>query len=388
MALWTSIQFFRGNQASGAVSVATEQERDVAIPVEMAFGVLPRAAPVPPGNPTTPQKVALGRLLFFDPILSSSRDVSCATCHDPRTAWADGRETPIGVGGKGTGPDRMLVNGAGLPGVVRNTPTLLNAGFLGMVTGVKDAASTAPMFWDGRVNGLEAQVPIPIGTRGEMCGADCAGGDAALAGAMDRVLGVDEYRRRFREAFGLTSEAPVTAAHLARAIASFERTLTSSRTAFDRYLEGETKAMNEVQQRGLRIFREAGCQQCHGGPMLSDFKRHVVGFPAEGSDGLREVRTPSLRNLRQTAPYMHNGRLRTLREVLVFYDSLSERVSETLDGGVAESGPPLDPLLRALELREEDFPAIEAFLGALSSEDYDRDVPASVPSGLPVLSPK
>lgn len=121
--------------------------------------------------------------------------------------------------------------------------------------------------------------------------------------------------------------------------------------------------------------------------MFSDFKAHVVdvaGASGSGS-GPRAFRTPSLRNLRHTAPYMHDGRLRTLRDVLVFYDDLAEAVSETSDGGVAAGHVPLDPLLARLRLSPEDFPALEAFLDALSTDGFDRTIPASVPSGLPVL---
>ncbi len=144
-------------------------------------------------------------------------------------------------------------------------------------------------------------------------------------------------------------------------------------------------ALNSEQQRGLRIFQDAGCIHCHGGPMLSDFKLHFIGMPDSTVDVQREFRTPTLRNLRHTAPYMHDGSLRTLHDVLVFYDQLAEAVSETLDGGDTTALPRLDPLLKQLNLNPEDFPALEAFLDTLSNNDYNQTVPAQIPSGLPVI---
>ena len=119
--------------------------------------------------------------------------------------------------------------------------------------------------------------------------------------------------------------------------------------------------------------------------MFSDFKLHFIGVADSTSDGRREFRTPTLRNLRHTAPYMHNGSLRTLRDVLIFYDELAEAVRETLDGGDTAGQPSLDPLLKQLNLCAEDFPALEAFLDTLSSDTYDQTRPAKVPSGLPVI---
>jgi len=143
--------------------------------------------------------------------------------------------------------------------------------------------------------------------------------------------------------------------------------------------------LTPVQLQGLHVFQKAGCIQCHGGPMLSDFKLHFIGLPDSTTEGRRSFRTPTLRNLRHTAPYMHNGSLRTVSDVLDFYDRLSEAASETLDGGDRSQEPALDPLLRLIALEPGDSPFIEAFLDALSSDNYDEGIPDSVPSGLPVL---
>ena len=352
-----------------------------AVPPEMRLGVLPLLAPEPKNNPTTAAKVALGRLLFFDPILSSTKEVSCATCHNPRFGWSDGRATPIGVGGSGMGPARTFRGPASLPVLPRNVPTILDVGFNGLVAGAKLDPAAAPMFWDARAQSLEQQVFTPLKSPGEMRGDDCLE-NQAVAEVVSRLRAIGEYRERFHAAFDEAADQAVTAEHLAQAIAAFERSLVTARTAFDRFLEGDASALNVAQQHGLRVFQDAGCIQCHGGPMLSDFKLHFIGVPDSTTDGQREFRTPTLRNLRHTAPYMHNGSLRSLRDVLVFYDELTEAVTETLDGGDTAAQPRLDPLLKQLNLNPEDFPALEAFLDTLSHNDYDQTVPTKVPSGL------
>jgi len=354
------------------------------VPPEMRLSALPLRAPEPKDNPTTDRKVALGRLLFFDPILSSTRDVSCATCHHPRFGWGDGRSTPIGIGGVGIGPTRWFTDPNGPPALDRNAPSLLNVGFNGLVTGTSHDASTAPMFWDSRTASLEQQVVAPIKTRGEMCGENCRE-DEAVAQAVHRVKGIVEYRKAFQEIYGDGVSEVVTPLHLAQVIAAFERSLVTPSSAFDRFIGGDETALSTEARRGLRVFQDAGCIQCHGGPMFSDFKLHFIGVADSTAGGRREFRTPSLRNLRHTAPFMHNGVLRTLRDVLVFYEELAESVSETLDGADSTTMPRLDPLLRHLNVNADDFVALEAFLETLNATDYDVTVPRRVPSGLSVI---
>ena len=350
---------------------------------EMQFAVLPLSAPSPTNNPSTEAKVALGRLLFFDPILSSTKDVSCATCHNPRFGWTDGRAIPIGVGGTGIGPARSFHGPASLPVLPVNVPSILNVGFNGLVTGTKFDPAAAPMFWDSRVHSLEQQVFIPLRSRAEMRSDDCPENEAVTQVVL-RLRAIDEYRERFHATFNEAPDVAVTAEHLAQAIAAFERSLVAPQTAFDRYLAGEKSALSTEEIRGLQVFQEAGCIQCHGGPMLSDFKLHFIGLQDVATHNRRQFRTPSLRNLRRTAPYMRDGSKRTLLDVLVFYDELSEAVTETLDGGDTTLQPPLDPLLKTLNLNPESFPALEAFLDTLSNDDYDQSVPEKVPSGLPL----
>lgn len=297
-------------------------------------------------EPAGLKKIELGRLLFFDPILSATKTVACATCHQPAKGWADGRET-----------------GMGLEPLKRNTLTILNVRF----------NTGEVMFWDNREAGLAAQVRHPIQAKEEMRGDACEERDATGL-AVQRVGAVPEYQRRFREVFG----GKATFERIAGSIAEFERSLVTTDTAFDRFMRGDKNALGKQEQRGLEVFADAGCQRCHGGPMLSDFKLHVVGGPGER----RAIRTPSLRNLRHTAPFMHNGRLRTLDDVLLFYELLMDEVSETLEGGDQSLQPPLDPLLRHLNLHAEDMGDLKVFLESLSAGHYDQSAPSAVPSGL------
>lgn len=366
-----------------AVLLVTDMARaETAVPAEMRLEALPAHAPEPAGNPSSPAKIALGRLLFFDPVLSATQTVACATCHHPEFAWADARPTPLGVGGTGLGPARML-NGTAAAPLMRNVPSLLNVGFNGVVAGVKPDPKTAPMFWDARVQGLEAQALHPIRSHDEMRGDRCEESDA-VAAAVGRVRSIAEYRTLFTAAFPGSRDEALSGGNLAKAIAAFERSLVAGDSPFDRHLRGAGPALTAQQAHGLDIFQTAGCIHCHGGPMFSDFKLHFIGVTDSPPDGRRELRTPTLRNLRHTAPYLHHGAMRTLDEVLVFYEQLSDAVSETLDGGDTTARPALDPLLKHLDLNAEDFPGLKTFLEMLNDDRYNRSVPSKVPSGLPV----
>jgi cytochrome c peroxidase len=353
------------------------------MPSEMRLEPLPRLAPDPPDNPRSAGKVALGRLLFFDPVLSATQSVACATCHHPGFGWADGRATSIGVGGVGLGPDRKLGAQSTHPVLQRNAPAIVNTAFNGLVAGGRLDPVSAPMFWDSRSSGLEAQVSVPIRSLEEMRGDGCPEQEA-VASAVNRVRGIERYRTLFQRAFPGNDEGPVTAAHLMKAVAAFERSLVAADSPFDRFLRGDEKALGEEQRQGLTVFQEAGCIQCHGGPMLSDFKLHFIGVPDATAGGRREFRTPTLRQLRHTAPYMHNGSQRNLEDVLVFYEQVGDAAAEAIDGAGPNEQPPLDPLLKKLNLRPEDFPALTAFLDSLNDGHYDQTVPENVPSGLPV----
>ena len=343
-----------------AVSVAAEES----LP-DTRLAALPRSAALPQD---TPEKVKLGRLLFFDPILSVTREVACATCHHPRFGWADGRATPLGVHATGLGPERKPLEKMEAATLTRNTPSILNAAFNGLRLDQSHEPAKAPMFWDNRVESLEAQVLAPIRSREEMRGDACSEAEA-VPQMIERLKAVPEYRKLFG--------GEITPEKVAEAISAFERTLITPETPFDRFIRGDRSAMSASQQRGMEAFQRAGCALCHNGPMLSDFKRHAIGLSGP------PLRTPTLRNLRHTAPYLHDGSQRTLEEVMLFYDRLMDHAAETLDGGDKATLPPLDPLLSRLDLRPEDHELILDFLDTLSSDDYDRSVPERVPSGLP-----
>jgi cytochrome c peroxidase len=358
------------------------------------LSALPRQAAAPAANPTSPARVDLGRLLFWDPILSGGRDVACATCHHPDFGYTDGRDLPLGINAAGLGPSRASSGGIPVRPVKRNSQTLLNVAFNGVVSGASVDPSAAPMFWDVRVRSLEAQALEPIKAYDEMRG-DVYAETAAVPAVVSRLAANAEYRALFARAFG--GADPVNAVNLGRALASFERTLVAPNAPFDRYLRGEAGAMTPEQLRGMDRFESAGCANCHSGPMFSDFKPHVLGVPdsaqlAEsdsGTDRSYAFRTPSLRNVGLTGPYMHNGVFGSLDDVLDFYRRVSRGRgrgrgfgSRSLNSNVTRDD--LDPLLRQLSMRGRGRREIVAFLSALDDPGFDRAVPSRVPSGLQV----
>jgi cytochrome c peroxidase len=251
------------------------------------------------------------------------------------------------------------------------------------------------MFWDVRVRSLEAQAVEPIKAHDEMRG-DAYPEAGALSEAVARLAANAEYRRLFAAAFG--SADAVTAVNLGRALAAFERTLVAANTPFDRYMRGDTGAMTEEQVRGMERFESAGCVNCHTGPMLSDFTPHVLGVPDNtqlsdsdaGRDNSYAFRTPSLRNVGLTGPYMHNGVFSSLEEVVNFYRRVSRGRGRGRNGfqqrgfNTNVTRGDLDPLLRQLEMRGRGQRYIVAFLRALNDPAFDRSVPPRVPSGLKV----
>jgi cytochrome c peroxidase len=262
--------------------------------------------PVPADNPVTAAKIDQGRQLFFDRRLSRDGSVSCASCHDPTRAFSDGRAVAVGVFGR---------RGR------RNAPALINRGYGRL------------FFWDGRARSLEQQVLMPIADPNEM---DLPVDDAA------RRVGVDPDE-------------------LARALATYVRTRLFGDSPYDRLAEGDVHALSEEAQHGLAIFRGKGnCTACHVGPNFSDEKLHNTGIAWNGvslSDiggGRGDFKTPTLREVARTAPYMHDGSLATLDEVVDFYDR----------GG--RSNPNLDPEIHPLKLTSEDKAALVSFLRALT----------------------
>lgn len=287
----------------------------------------------PADNPLTLEKALLGRRLFFDPILSRDGSVSCASCHLPDHGLASPDAVAIGIGGQ---------RGR------RNSPSLYNV------------AWGQSFFWDGRAASLEEQALEPIVSPLEL-GSDLP----TVVGKLQRHA---EYPQLFAEAFPGEAQ-PLSEKNLARSLASFERTLVRAGSEVDRFHAAEYEALSPAARQGLWIFESRGfCWQCHSGTNFSDEAFHNTGvsFGREGRDlGRFEVtgeerhrfqfKTPSLRGVAETAPYMHDGSLRTLEEVVEFYSQ-----------GGAPGDPGLDPQLRPLHLSEVEKANLVEYLKALS----------------------
>jgi cytochrome c peroxidase len=364
----------------------------------------------------------LGRLLFWDPILSGGQDVACATCHHPDFAYADGRALSLGTGAVGLGPARVDPTGGGVPVVRRNSPTVLNVAYNGLDQRRRgrrgsDArptqaqlldvdATRAPMFWDSRVRSLETQALEPLKAFDEMRG-DAYPEEVAVDSVVARVRAIPEYVTLFESAFG--PRITIGPERIGAAIAAFERSLVAMSSPLDRFRAGDSTALTPQQRRGLEEFDDAGCDRCHEGPMFSDFDHHaegvadhpVVAVPDSGRGRFR-FRTPTLRNVALTAPYMHNGTLATLEDVLRFYDEGRSRNPNVVDrrrrGGEDEddddregNGSRIAQLSgqfrRVDDMSDREMADIIAFLEALSDPGFDRTVPARVPSGLPPAGP-
>ena len=405
--------------------------------------------PISPPPAQDPALVSLGRALMFDKELSGNRDISCATCHDPASHSSDGLSLSIGTGGVGSGAARTL--GTARQFVARNAQDIFNRG---------DPEFTS-MFWDGRVahrsgggfdspagpalpdglsGPLAAQAMIPVFTRLEMRGhpgdrdrfgavnelAEIADDDPAAvwAGLMRRLLHISEYVALFNGAYPAVPTEELGFQHAADAIAAFETAAFSSTgSPFDDYVSGDDGALSPEAKRGaLLFFGSAGCAQCHRGPHLTDQQFHNIGVPQlgpgfgpdqpqdlgraglSGTDRDRYAfRTPPLRNVALTGPWMHDGAYTTLaaavrhyldvREALTAYDDSGLRAE--LRGTYLDDPAMLDAMARTLDpavqttlaLSDTQVRDLVAFLGALTdptASDLRAIAPVSVPSGLPV----
>ncbi|MCA1841714.1 MAG: c-type cytochrome [Actinobacteria bacterium] len=313
---------------------------DAPLTVERALGPVP----VPPGNPQTPQKVELGKILFFDPRLSAGNARACATCHDPAKGWSDG-----------------LARGAN-PRGERNTISLFNIAY-------EDFPA-----WDGFAASLEEH-------NGAALTFDFGDGAQAVPALVHELSAVPEYRGRFGAVFG----GEISYTTIIRALAAFERSVLTFRSPYDRYQAGDRAALTEEQRAGLVLFTgKAGCSACHTAPLFADNRFHALGVPQAGpladDPGRFAVtgdqadrgafRTPTLRNVALTAPYMHDGALATLADVTAFYDA---------GGGTVpgRSGPEIGPL----HLSDRERQALVAFLESLTDTTTDTR-PAPVPAAV------
>jgi len=256
---------------------------------EQVLARLPETAPASKENPITPERAELGRRLFFDVRLSGNNQMSCATCHVPEKGFADG--LPRGKGHEG----RRLP---------RNTPTVLNVGL------------QSRFFWDGRAETLEEQALGPVQSPEEM--------HQDVDELVRELIADPNYPELFQRAFGGT----VQRESIAQALAAYQRTLITRHSPFDRYLSGEKLAISDEAKRGLSLFTgAAGCVRCHNGPTLGDGKFYRIGasFKDKGreavtgrADDRYKFRTPPLREVARTGPYMHDGSRKTLSDVVEF----------------------------------------------------------------------
>ncbi len=302
-----------------------------------------KALPAVADNPITPEKVALGRQLYFEPRLSADNTVSCASCHDPKKGWSNGDATAVGVDGQRGG---------------RGAPTVLNTAYQQF------------QFWDGRAGSLEEQALGPIANPIEM--------NLPIEEAVKRLSAIEGYAKQFQEVFG----EPVNRHNLAKAIAAFERTVLSGNAPYDRFKAGDAGALSEQAQAGMKLFfGKANCSGCHVGPNFTDNGFHNLGVsfhkddPDYGREGISKLRgdrgafkTPTLREIARTAPYMHDGSLKTLEEVVEYY-SQGATPNDYLDEEIFE-----------LKLSDVQKASIVAFLKeGLSSSDYPDIEPPELP---------
>ena len=353
--------------------------------VSTAISALPETVKSPKDNPPSEEKVVLGRLLFFDPILSGNKDVACATCHHPSSGYSEFRDLSIGPNARGFGGKRKFNAQNDIPFVKRNSQTVINTAFNGIDTRDRYDPESAPMFWDERSKSLEKQALEPIKAFEEMRGHGFEETEI-LDEVVQRLRKIPEYQKLFSKAFD--GENAISVENLSKAIATFERTLVTNNSRFDQYMRGDEDAILLSEKDGFELFKSVGCVNCHNGPMFSDYKIHILGVPdnnklLEIDKGVKDsfaFRTPSLRNLRFTAPYMHNGSLKNLRQVLEFYEDIA---------GGKERNPSVsklqyDPFVRELKLSVKEMSLIISFLNTLNDDSFDKTIPEAVPSGLPV----
>ena len=352
------------------------------------------------GNTDNTSVAELGQMLFWDPVLSGEKDVACATCHHPDFGYSDGRDLPIGVGGAGLGPDRRDVTNDDIGLVPRNSPTIINTAFNGMDEDGDYDPDLAPMFWDNRTLSLENQALGPLQSFEEMRG-HAFDESVALDSIIARLGSTQQYQDMFSSAFG--NNNAITSQNIGIAIAAFERTIIATNSAFDQFNAGNQNAMSQQQIRGMNRFNQIGCNDCHSGPMFSDFELHVLGVPDNnqldfsdsGANGTYAFRTPTLRNLDETGPYFHNGVGRNLQQTIQFYITARNAANNNGGGNGGNGGngglninPNVNPGDIDRDVRDlrnfnnGDVQDIIAFIQALDDPDFDRTIPGSVPSGL------
>lgn len=309
------------------------------------IGVLP-AVPYPDYNPYSKEKEALGKILFFDPRLSLSGQIACASCHNPELGWTDNLTRSFGH-------DRQTGK--------RNSMTILNSAY----------AKT--LFWDGRASSLEDQAQFPIGDPLEM--------NEKLTIAVDKIAKIKGYNALFTNAFG---DKKVNLQRIQYAIATFERSINSPKSKFDNFISGKSEAFTDAQVKGLHLFRtKAQCINCHNTPYFSDNQFHNDGqtlFGTKNEDfgrynvtkdvkDIGKFRTPTLREVANTKPWMHHGHFPSLLDVVELYNGGNPSPIQKKYLGTARDSliPKVDPMLNKLNLSKEEISDLLAFIETLST---------------------
>lgn len=309
------------------------------------IGVLP-AVPYPDYNPYSKEKEALGKILFFDPRLSLSGQIACASCHNPELGWTDNLTRSFGH-------DRQTGK--------RNSMTILNSAY----------AKT--LFWDGRASSLEDQAQFPIGDPLEM--------NEKLTIAVDKIAKIKGYNALFTDAFG---DKKVSLQRIQYAIATFERSINSPKSKFDNFISGKSEAFTDAQVKGLHLFRtKAQCINCHNTPYFSDNQFHNDGqtlFGTKNEDfgrynvtkdvkDIGKFRTPTLREVANTKPWMHHGHFPSLLDVVELYNGGNPSPIQKKYLGTARDSliPKVDPMLKKLNLNKEEISDLLAFIETLST---------------------
>lgn len=294
------------------------------------LGVLP-ASPIITQMDSLKDVIELGKALFFDTRLSGSGKISCATCHQPELNWTDGKPKSVGHEGVTT---------------QRNSPTIQNTWFY------------KKLFWDGRARDLPDQAFAPIRSESEM--------NSEMPDVMRKLRSIKGYQQLFQKAFG---DDDINPFRMTEAIATFEKTISSRKSRFDEFLEGNKKILNNSEIRGLHLFRtKARCINCHNGPMFTDNSFHNSGF--SGTDAgyykvthndkdMGKFKTPSLRDVARTGPWMHDGQFKELKQIISRYSIAKFPPGQT------------DTLLRSLGLSSKEQKDLLAFLKAISSSPLE-----------------
>lgn len=305
----------------------------VEVTLTVPLGLDAKGLLMPLDNPLTPDKVGLGKQLFFDQRLSADGTIACATCHNPQFGFTDGQPVSTGIAGR---------QGK------RSAPTAINRAF------------STSQFWDGRAASLEEQAKDPMVNPDEM-------GNPSHTAVVERLKGIEAYREAFKRVFAAED---FTIEHVVQAIAAYERTILSGNAPFDRFQAGDTSALSAAAQRGLELFRDkAKCANCHDGANFTDEMYHNLGVGMDQPQpdlGRYEVtnneedrgafKTPTLRDIARTAPYLHDGSVKTLEDVIELYDK----------GGIKNLY--LSPKMVPLHLTPQEKADLVEFLKSLTGE--------------------